>query len=589
MQTRETINPATERNGPQQPAEAPGTVFSSENLPDRRRVRDILESYAHDLGFTTRLSAEEEQRFAHAYRNWVTGEHEKVLLQPLLLFEVSAALLSNDAVVGAEKYQAQLRRAARSTMKANQRASAGLSTDDHFIVQLKSNAVLLSSLLERPHLKEILPESMIERVQGAVAARFRAVEPGISAVQPILEKARVSEEFFLRAARHFCSSADFRTAFFNERSETISRAEFAQLLRVARAMRQTESDFVVPYPIFRELARDIDRPIPPEARAARDKLAESMLRFVFRLAKDRGGSNFDTMDLIGEGNLAALASLKRFRPELGFRLATFIGLRTKGALTEYVTREYRERPLSLYAARLEEIYRDAQRFFAHRGVDAPTSEDYAKHLGIDTAEVSFHRRVLKEQSTLTPLHSVADDALSGCAVSRADEALQQKDLSRKLARVMDLVLDPQEKRILCLRFGLSGESPHTAEEVAEIVGFSFAGSVSKNVQRSLQRMQNALIVELYDQGQIARAMQMALYASERSVIAERLKKVPTPLEQIRVEYDRGGEIRPNESDASAFGQYLRNLLNLQNRGIEKLAEFLRRAYGEREIADLLGA
>src|SRR5436305_9022401 len=70
------------------------------------------------------------------------------------------------------------------------------------------------------------------------------------------------------------------------------------------------------------------------------KLVHSHLRPVARIAKGYRGYGLPISELISEGNVGLMQGVKRFKPEKGFRLATYAMWWIKAAIQEYILRSW---------------------------------------------------------------------------------------------------------------------------------------------------------------------------------------------------------------------------------------------------------
>ena len=107
----------------------------------------------------------------------------------------------------------------------------------------------------------------------------------------------------------------------------------------------------------------------------------------------------------------------------------------------------------------------------------PTLEEVALHLGLDLERIIEARRAaqaplsieapLNEDSDMTRGDLLGDEA-AGQAASREVET---RELADRLTAALDL-LDPRERRVLQMRFGLDRGDERTLSEVAELMGVS---------------------------------------------------------------------------------------------------------------------
>jgi RNA polymerase sigma-32 factor len=73
---------------------------------------------------------------------------------------------------------------------------------------------------------------------------------------------------------------------------------------------------------------------------AAQKLVNSHLRLVARIATGYRGYGLPISELISEGNVGLMQAIKRFEPDKGFRLATYATWWIKAAIQEYILRSW---------------------------------------------------------------------------------------------------------------------------------------------------------------------------------------------------------------------------------------------------------
>jgi len=73
---------------------------------------------------------------------------------------------------------------------------------------------------------------------------------------------------------------------------------------------------------------------------AAHKLVTSHLRLVAKMAMKYKGYGLPVADLVSEGNIGLMKAVKKFDPELGFRLSTYAMWWIKASITEYVLKSW---------------------------------------------------------------------------------------------------------------------------------------------------------------------------------------------------------------------------------------------------------
>jgi RNA polymerase sigma-32 factor len=75
-------------------------------------------------------------------------------------------------------------------------------------------------------------------------------------------------------------------------------------------------------------------------REAAHKLVTSHLRLVTKIAMGYRGYGLPISEVVSEGNVGLMQAVKRFEPEMGFRLATYAMWWIKAAIQEYILRSW---------------------------------------------------------------------------------------------------------------------------------------------------------------------------------------------------------------------------------------------------------
>src|ERR1039458_7848151 len=73
---------------------------------------------------------------------------------------------------------------------------------------------------------------------------------------------------------------------------------------------------------------------------AAHKLVNSHLRLVAKIARGYRGYGLPISDVISEGNVGLMQAVQRFKPEKGFRLATYAAWWIRAAIQEYILRSW---------------------------------------------------------------------------------------------------------------------------------------------------------------------------------------------------------------------------------------------------------
>ncbi len=115
-------------------------------------------------------------------------------------------------------------------------------------------------------------------------------------------------------------------------------------------------------------------------------------------------------------------------------------------------------------------------------------------------EILMHFRSQKKSSQDVSLSDYIETGTDGAAlslmdvVSQDDDLLEQvtnRELMRQVGKAVETVLTEQERKVVCMRYGLQGYTPQRQREVAQAVGIS-RSYVSRIEKRALEKLKAAL-------------------------------------------------------------------------------------------------
>lgn len=178
---------------------------------------------------------------------------------------------------------------------------------------------------------------------------------------------------------------------------------------------------------------------------ARNVLIERNLRLVAHIMKKYYAQTSDQEDLISIGTIGLIKGITTFDRSKGARLAT-------------------------YAARCVEN------------------------------EILMYFRSQRKSAQDVSLSDVIETGTDGAALSLMDvisedcdllEQVTNREMASQIRQAVDSCLTEQERRIICLRYGLEGKPPMRQREVANITGIS-RSYISRIEKRALEKLRAAL-------------------------------------------------------------------------------------------------
>jgi RNA polymerase primary sigma factor len=205
--------------------------------------------------------------------------------------------------------------------------------------------------------------------------------------------------------------------------------------------------------------------------AARQKMIQSNLRLVVRIAKDYDNFGLSLMDLISEGNFGLIKAVERFDPDKGGKLSTYASWWIKQAIKRALASNGKTIRLPVHMVdRIAQMRRITARLTTELGRE-PHNDEIALAMEIPLAKVVHMKSIANRAASLDQPVGEEGDATLGDLVKDDSErtpfeTLRGKSDNAEIAEMLG-ALEPREAEILTHRFGLNGESPLTLEEVGE--------------------------------------------------------------------------------------------------------------------------
>ncbi len=202
------------------------------------------------------------------------------------------------------------------------------------------------------------------------------------------------------------------------------------------------------------------------------RLVEGNLRFVVKVAQGYQGCGMSLSDLINEGNIGLLEAAKRFDASKGVKFISYGVWWIRQAIMQALAEQCGAVRLPLKQAGL--LYKLGQAYaelLQQNDGKEPTSEELAKHLNVSRKEIDNILRVSRNYLSLDAPLSDGDDStfidlMESTQVPPVDQSLINESIEELLLEMLSQISE-REEVVLRLRYGLNFEGPLSVAEVAK--------------------------------------------------------------------------------------------------------------------------
>ena len=220
----------------------------------------------------------------------------------------------------------------------------------------------------------------------------------------------------------------------------------------------------------KELARKVEK----GDDAARNKMIESNLRLVVKIAKRYLNRGLPFLDLIEEGNLGLIKSVERFNLAKECRFSTYATWWIRQSIERALINQSRTIRLPVHVS--DDIGRMIRitRSLSHELSREPTIEEIADTMKAKIQHVRHLMTLLRHTSSIeAPISGGSDfaliDTIEDSSITAPTVQLENTDMFELISKHLNKLTE-HEQNILTLRFGLNDQEPQTLDIIGQKFG-----------------------------------------------------------------------------------------------------------------------
>jgi len=231
------------------------------------------------------------------------------------------------------------------------------------------------------------------------------------------------------------------------------------------------------YPVLtKEEEVELAKRIEKNDQAAKRELTYANLKLVVHNAKKYMGRNLSFLDLIQEGNIGLFRAVEKFDWRKGYKFSTYASYWIDQSIRRALADQSRPVRLPVHVEEKLNRYKKEKRMIIYELGREPTPEELAERLNVDIDTIYYFKRISQDTVSIDTMIGFSEDSDTQMVETIEDDqtikpidSASNQILRTHLMKIIEECLEPREKKVIMLRFGLDGTNvTHTLEEIGEV-------------------------------------------------------------------------------------------------------------------------